>query len=242
MGEPVHIVMPAHNEGLVIAKVVRRVREVLADSQVIVVNDGSRDNTAAESAQAGARVITLPFNCGYGVALQTGLIAAYRAGAETVITMDADGQHEPACLQQLLQPVRDDEVDLVLGSRYLPGSVSYRVPAVRRITSTCLGWLLSLLAGQRLTDTTTGFQCMNRKTLERFVMLKDFPEKTPDADLILYALISGCRVREVAVTMHEDQGGESMHGLIKSIFYVPKLFIAILSVLLAYAHERRRSA
>lgn len=80
---------------------------------------------------------------------------------------------------------------------------------------------------------------MNRKTLQRFVMLKDFPEKTPDADLILYAVMTGCRVKEVPVTMHRDQTGDSMHGALKSMFYVPKLFTSILSVLLAYSHQKR---
>jgi glycosyltransferase involved in cell wall biosynthesis len=242
VGEAHYAVMPAHNEGRVVGKVVRAVLGSAPGMQVIVVNDGSSDNTAVEAGAAGAHVVSLPFNCGYGVALLTGLTAAYRAGADLVITMDADGQHDPASIGALMKPVTSGEVDLALGSRYLPDSVSYRVPALRRAVSRCLSWALTLIAGQRLTDTTTGFQCMNRKVLQRFVTLKDFPEKTPDADLILYAVMSGCRVREVPVAMHEDQGGESMHGLFKSMFYVPKLFTAILSVLLEYAHQRREKA
>jgi hypothetical protein len=153
--------------------------------------------------------------------------------------MDSDGQHDPGSIEPLMKPVLKGESDLVLGSRYLPQSVSYRVPALRRIVSRCLSLLLTLITGQRLTDTTTGFQCMNRKTLERFVTLKDFPEKTPDADLILYAVMTGARVCEVPVTMHEDRGGESMHGALKSMLYIPKLFTAIVSVLLQYSHQRR---
>ncbi len=242
MRDTVYVVMPAHNEGRVIASVVRGVRAVVPAAQIVVVNDGSGDDTNAAAAAAGARVIDLPFNCGYGVALQTGLTWAFRAGAQILVILDADGQHDPESIEPLVKPVRDGEADLVLGSRYLPGSVSYRVPALRRITSRCLAWLLTLIAGQRLTDTTTGFQCMNRSTLQRFVALKDFPEKSPDADLILYAVMSGCRVREIPVTMHEDQGGESMHGLVKSMFYVPKLFTAILSVVLEYLSKGRRTA
>lgn len=240
MPESAYVVIPAYNEGAVIGKVVRRVHEAVPEARIIVINDGSDDNTAPEAAAAGARVITLPFNCGYGVALHTGLTGALRAGPDLVITLDADGQHDPGSIERLMEPVRRGDADLVLGSRYLPQSVTYRVPALRRLTARCLARLLSLLTGQRLTDTTTGFQCMNRKTLHRFVALKDFPERTPDADLILYAVMTGCRVREVPVTMHADQGGESMHGALKSMFYVPKLFTAILSVLLGYAHRTRR--
>jgi glycosyltransferase involved in cell wall biosynthesis len=240
--ESVYVVMPAFNEGRVIASVIHRVRETLPDAHVVVINDGSSDNTGSVASAAGARVVNLPFNCGYGVALQTGLTYAFRAGAEIVITMDSDGQHDPGSIEPLIQPVRKGERDLALGSRYLPQSVSYRVPALRRLVSRCLSLLLTLITRQRLTDTTTGFQCMNRKTLERFVTLKDFPEKTPDADLILYAIMTGARVCEVPVTMHEDRGGESMHGAFKSMFYIPKLFTAILSVLLQYSHQKRGNA
>jgi len=239
--EQVYVVIPAHNEGRVVGSVVQRVCENVPGAAVLVVDDGSRDDTGAQAAAAGARVVRLPFNCGYGVALLTGLTAAFRAGATTVVTMDADGQHDPASLAAILEPVRDGEADLVLGSRYLPGSVSYPVSALRRIVSWWLSRILTLIAGQRLTDTTTGFQCMNRATLELFVTLRDFPERAPDADLILYAVMAGSRVREVPVTMHMDQGGESMHGAIKSMFYVPKLATAVLSVLLEYAYLRAKA-
>jgi glycosyltransferase involved in cell wall biosynthesis len=234
-----YVVMPAYNEGPVVGKVIRGVQEAAPNARIIVIDDGSDDNTAVEAAAAGARVITLPFNCGYGAALHTGLTAALRSGADVVVTIDADGQHDSRSIERLMRPVLDNEADLVLGSRYLSESISYRVPALRWITSRCLAWLLSLIVGQRFTDTTTGFQCMNRKTLYRLVTLKDFPDQTPDADLILFAVMTGCRVREVSVTMHEDQGGQSMHGLLKSMFYVPKLFTAILSILLRYRYQKR---
>jgi glycosyltransferase involved in cell wall biosynthesis len=233
--------MPAHNEGRVIASLIHRLHETLPDAHVIVVNDGSSDNTASVATAAAARVVNLPFNCGYGVALQTGLTYAFRAGADIVITMDSDGQHEPHSIENLIKPVRKGDMDLVLGSRYLPQSVSYSVPALRRIVSQCLSLLLTLITGQRHTDTTTGFRCMNRKTLHLLVTMRGFPEKWPDADLILYAVMSGARVSEVPVTMHEDRGGESQHGLFKSMFYIPQIFTAILSVLLQYAHQKRGS-
>lgn len=240
--DPVYVVMPAHNEGRAIARVISGIYDILPKARIIVVNDGSTDDTAAAAVVAGAKVVSLPFNCGYGVALLTGLTEAFRTGAALVVTIDADGQHEPRSIESVLKPIREGGADLVLGSRYLPNSVSYRVPRLRLAISRCLAWLLTAITGQQLTDTTTGFQCMNRKTLERFVSLKDFPEKSPDADLILYAVRSGCRVVEVPVTMREDQGGESMHGVFKSMFYVPKLFTAMLSVMLEYGTSQRRRA
>ncbi len=231
--------MPAHNEGAVIAKVIGRIQDNFPNAHVIVVNDGSSDNTAEEALRSGAYTITLPFNCGYGVALQTGLLHVYRCGASVVVTMDADGQHEPETIRRLMEPVANGAADVSLGSRFLPASVTYRVPALRRITATCLAKLLSLLSGQQFTDTTTGFQCLNRKALRLLTSLKDFPERAPDADLILYLVMQGLRVREVPVTMHADQGGQSMHGPIKSLLYVPNMCTSILSVLLGYAGSHK---
>lgn len=239
MGISAHIVIPAYNEGAVIRRVIETLKYNLPDASVTVVNDGSTDHTADEARQAGAYVITLPFNCGYGVALQTGLIHAYRSGASLAVTMDADGQHEPVDIERLAVPVLSGEADIALGSRYLPGSTSYRVPRLRRAASIGVARLLSLLAGQRFTDSTTGFQCLNREALRLLTTLKDFPERTPDADLILLLVMRGCKVREVPVTMHADESGDSMHGPLKSLFYLPNMCTSMLSVLLGYAVFRR---
>jgi glycosyltransferase involved in cell wall biosynthesis len=156
-------VIPAHNEERNVCKVVKGVRCYFPEARIIVVNDGSSDATALEAEKSGAEVLWLPFNSGYGVALQTGLLHARRRGAELIVTMDADGQHEPGDIAKLLGPLRDGAADLTLGSRYLRGSHCYRVPLVRRCASWCLSHLVSLLMGQSIRDTTTGFQGINTK-------------------------------------------------------------------------------
>lgn len=232
MADTFCIIMPAYNEGRVVAKVVSRTKSRFPSARLVVVNDGSTDNTAGEAARGGAEVITLPFNCGYGVALQTGLICAYRANAFPVVTMDADGQHEPDEINRLMEPVLSGQADVALGSRYLIGSKCYRVALARRIASFFMAKLLSLLSRQALTDSTTGFQCLSKKAVGLLVELQDFPEKAPDADVLLYLAISGCRVREVPVIMHADAGGESMHGPIKSLLYLPQICTSLLGVML----------
>src|ERR1700687_2897721 len=117
MASSLHIVMPAHNEGAVIAKVIGRIRENFANARVIVVNDGSSDQTADEALHSGAYTITLPFNCGYGVALQTGVLHPSRCGAPVVVPMDADAQHEPETIRRLMEPVASGAADVSLGSR-----------------------------------------------------------------------------------------------------------------------------
>ena len=236
-----HVVIPAYNEAASIGSVVAGIRERIPDARIIVVNDCSRDETADLARRAGEVVVDLPFNLGYGAALQTGLMWAWRAGAQLVATMDADGQHDARDLATLLGPVARGEADIVLGSRYLPDSRCYSVPILRRAGSLFFAKLLTGILGMRISDPTTGFQCVGRKALELYATLPDFPEKTPDADLILYAHVAGCRVVEVPVTMHEDESGDSMHGLLKSLFYVPKMCVSILGIL-AMSVTRKRHA
>ena len=230
---PLHILIPAYNEEKSIGQVIRKLKGNFPLAQITVINDGSTDHTSSIAKDAGARVINLPVNMGYGVSLHTGMLWAMRKQAGIVVTMDADGQHEPDDVIKLVEPVANQQVDLVLGSRYLPESSSYPVPPSRRLGSMFFAQVISWLTHQRFTDPTTGFQCMNSKGLSMLANLADFPEKTPDADIILFASLQKLRIIEIPVTMHADESGDSMHGLLKSLFYVPNMLTAILGVYLA---------
>jgi len=236
--ELVFFVIPAHNEGRSITAVIDRVRAYFSNPSIAVINDGSSDDTASKAKAAGAHLINLPFNSGYGVALHTGLIWAYRHKAQLVVTQDADGQHDPAEARKLLEVVTSGAADIALGSRYRDGSQCYPVPLARRIGSFLFAWLLTRLAHTEITDPTTGFQALNARALEVLVQLPDFPERTPDADVLLFARRSGCRILEVPVAMYTDQSNDSMHSVWKSLFYVPKMLIAMLAVILNRSHEK----
>jgi len=229
---PIHVVIPAHNEARSIENVLLKVRGTFPNAHIAVVNDGSTDDTSRRARAANATVIDLPFNMGYGAALQTGLLWAFRQGANAVVTLDADGQHDAVEALKLVRPVLAGQADVVLGSRYLNGVVCYRVPWSRRIGAWVFAKTLSILAGTPITDPTTGFQCLSAKALRAYVQLKDFPEKTPDADLVLYAQRSGCRIAEVPTAMYEDESHDSMHGILKSMFYVPNMFVSLFGMFL----------
>jgi glycosyltransferase involved in cell wall biosynthesis len=231
------VVIPAFNEERCIGNVIHGVRDVLPSASIVVVDDHSSDETARVAGSAGANVIRLPVNSGYGVTLQTGLIWAHRRGAQIAVTLDADGQHDPAELPALLRPVLAAQADLSLGSRYLNNGARYHVPLLRLLGSRFFARIASRLIRQPITDPTTGFQAMNRKVLDLYASLREFPEQTPDADLIVYASLRHCRIVEVPVFMYADQGEGSMHGAIKSAAYVPKMLISILSVLIAGARK-----
>jgi glycosyltransferase involved in cell wall biosynthesis len=124
------LLIPAFDEADRLPEVLRRVAESALDLEVVVVDDGSRDRTAAVARQAGVRLLRHPFNLGYGAALQTGYKYALRAGADLLVQMDADGQHDPADVPALLEPVAAGVLDLALGSRFL-GAGAYHMEAAR---------------------------------------------------------------------------------------------------------------
>jgi glycosyltransferase involved in cell wall biosynthesis len=238
----VYIVIPAFNEARSIERVVRKARGTFPGCNVIVVDDGSSDDTGLQAESAGATVLSLPLNCGYGVALHAGLIWAYREGAQIVLTQDADGQHDAAEAVQLITLVSEGRADVALGSRYLPESRCYRVPISRRLGAWFFAQLVSRITGKRITDPTTGFQCLNAKALELYAKLPDFPDKCPDADLLLYAQRAGCRVEELPVRMYQDESNDSMHGLLKSISYIPNMIVAMIGMMVAKLPAQTHSA
>jgi glycosyltransferase involved in cell wall biosynthesis len=226
-------VTPAHNEAGCVGDVVRAVREHYPYADVIVVNDGSTDNTAEIARRAGAVVISLPFNAGYGVALHTGLCWAARKQPRAVITLDSDGQHDPVEAAPLLDEVLSGRADLAIGSRYSRNGAQYKVPFLRRVGSWFFAVSTSALISSRITDPTSGFQCLGAKALKLYAGMHDFPENTPDADLIVYACRRGLRVRELPVRMYADRGPGSMHAGFKALMYAPKMLFALVGVLAA---------
>lgn len=223
------IIMPAYNEAGRIASTIAGIRKV-SDADIIVVDDGSKDNTADEAKTAGALVITLPFNLGYGGALQTGFKYALKEGYEFAVQMDADGQHDPMSIKTLIVPVIADEVDITIGSRFMDKS-NYKAPFVRRIGMYFFGLIASIFTGRKITDSTSGFQALNKKVME-FYASGAYPVDYPDADVIIMLHRQGFRFKEVPVIMH-NAAKPSMHGgIIKPMYYIFKMMISILVTLL----------
>jgi glycosyltransferase involved in cell wall biosynthesis len=224
------IIIPAYNEGSRIAEVVQRVRGTLPDYDILVVNDGSWDDTAQAAQLAGAQVVSHPFNLGYGVTIQTGYKFALAKGYDFAVQMDGDGQHDPAFIQHLLAPVLADETDFALGSRFL-GVESYEPTLVRRVGMAFFRHLISSIIGQPITDSTSGFQAFNRRVI-RYFTTEVFPCDYPDADMLLTLHRSGFRIREVPVRMYPSATGKSMHRGWKPLYYMFKMLLSIFVTLL----------
>ena len=224
------VLIPAFNESSHIAGVIRSVQQACPQFDILVVNDGSRDDTARAARTAGAEVVSHPFNLGYGVAIQTGYKYALRHGYEYLVQMDGDGQHDAGCIPQLLAPVVSGEADFVLGSRFL-GDASYEPSLARRVGMLFFRRLISWLIGQRITDTTSGFQAFNRRVIGYFTT-EVFPCDYPDADMLLTLHRAGFRIREVPVRMHASSSGKSMHSGWKPLYYIFKMLLSIFVTLL----------
>lgn len=218
------IIIPAYNEENRIARVVADVRAAVPDAKILVVNDSSRDNTATVARQAGATVVSHPFNMGYGAAIQTGYKYAAEKGFAFLVQLDADGQHDPSCILALLAPVRAGEVDIAIGSRFLGNS--YHPPFFRRVGMVLFRLIVSLVTGKQVTDTTSGFQAFNRDVIA-FFATDVFPVDYPDADMLIMLHRAGFKMTEVPVRMFENSEGKSMHSGLRPIYYMFKMLLSI---------------
>jgi len=223
------VIIPAYNEAGRIASTIAGIRK-FTDADIIVVSDGSTDDTIVEARQAGASVIELPFNLGYGAALQTGFKYALKKGYRFAVQMDADGQHDPSAIQSLIEPVLNDEVDIALGSRFL-GRGDYKATFIRRAGMFFFAVIASVVTGRKVTDPTSGFQALNRKGME-FYASDAYPVDYPDADVIIMLYRRGINFKEVPVTMKKVVGKVSMHSGLKPFYYMFKMLLSIFVTLL----------
>jgi glycosyltransferase involved in cell wall biosynthesis len=217
-------IVPAFNEERNVGRVLDELRAIDPGLDVVVVSDGSTDRTAEVASTRGAYVIRLPFNLGIGGAVQTGFRYAWEEGYELAVRLDGDGQHDPGELGVLVAPVVAGEADLAVGSRFVEGG-GYRSSAARRIGIRILARVVSLIARQRLTDTTSGFQACNRRAIALYAA--DLPHDYPEVEGMVMAIKHRIRLVEVPVTMREREHGHSSIGTLASIYYMIKILLAL---------------
>lgn len=235
------IFIPAWNEEDSVADVVREIRREMPDVDILVVDDGSRDATAAQARQAGALVTSLPFNQGLGAALQTGYRFARRHGYRYAAHCDADGQHPAREIARLLAPVRAGSCDLALGSRWLNPEETeapedeqrYRPSLMRRLGIGFFRRLLTRATGQTFTDATSGFRAANARVIEVFA--DRYGHDYPELESLTRCVRAGLRVQEVPVMMRPRAAGESKITTWKSAYWV---FNGVVSLTVACLRPR----
>ena len=217
-------IVPAFNEEVSVGRVIDELRDFDPGFEIAVVDDGSTDRTAGVADDRGAHVIRLPFNLGIGGAMQTGYRYAFEHGFDIAVQVDGDGQHDPAQLPRILEPVLDGDADLVVGSRFA-GPGAYRSTALRRVGIRIFASVVSAVVGQRVTDTTSGFRAVNRKGIALFAA--DYPHDYPEVEATVMCVKHKLRLLEVPVEMRERSGGQSSITALRSVYYMTKVLLAI---------------
>jgi glycosyltransferase involved in cell wall biosynthesis len=219
-------VVPAYNESSTVTNVVENLREGAPEFDLLVIDDGSTDETADLGEQCGAQVLRLPFNLGIGGAVQAGFIYAREHGYDYVAQVDADGQHDPRELRKLVEAMHQPRpVDMVCGSRFLTSDYSYPAPISRRTGIHIFSFLLSRIVSGPISDPTSGFRLYNRRAIELFA--RDYPHDFPEVEAVLMLHHHRLKMREVPVQMYERGGGRSSISTGKSAYYMIKVLMAL---------------
>ena len=218
-------VVPAYNESATVASVIGALHRQAPEYDVLVVDDGSTDNTSDRAEQAGARVVRLPFNLGIGGAVQAGFVYADEHGYDRMAQVDGDGQHDAAELRQLDRAMDRERVDMVCGSRFLSDDLKYPAPISRRTGIHVFAFLLSRLVGQRVSDPTSGFRLYDRRAISLFS--HDYPHDYPEVEAVLMLHHHRLTMREIPVRMLRRGGGVSSISTGKSAYYMLKVLLAL---------------
>lgn len=219
------VIVPAYNEESSLPRVLAGIKEKIPGCDVLVVNDGSTDDTSRVAHASGVAVIDLSFNLGIGGAVQAGFKHALRNGYELVMQVDGDGQHLAEEIPKLVEPILRDKYDVVIGSRFVEAR-GYRGSRRRRLTIAFLSWLCSRLAGVKITDSTSGFRAFGRPALA--CVANDYPVDYPEPKSIANLARQGMRIKEVSVKMRERASGISSLSGLKALHYVVNVTLALL--------------
>ena len=226
------VVVPAFNEAESISKVILDIKENIPTADILVVDDGSSDQTAAVANGYDVPVLSLPFNVGVGGALRAGFLYASRNSYSQVLQIDADGQHKASEAKSLLSSA--DGFEIVIGSRFATADSNYSASFLRRIAMRWLAMLISRICKTRLTDVTSGFRLTSGPAIELFS--KEYPvEYLGDTvESLVLAHKAGFTIKEVPVVMAQRVTGAPSQNLIKSTWY---LIRATIVVILSLIHK-----
>jgi len=219
------VIIPAFNEEESLGRVIQQVQAAQPEADILVINDGSTDATAAIAEGYGAIVASLPYNQGIGSAMQTGFLYARDYQYDAAVQVDGDGQHNPAEIGDLLAALGKGDADVIIGSRYLEDR-GYITPTLRRMGIIFLAKVISLITGKLSTDPTSGFRALNQRAID--FCADDYPFDYPEPEAVVLFRRAGLRVREIPVTMNPRYGGQSSITPLRSAYYMIKVMMAIL--------------
>ena len=218
------IIIPAYNEAENIERVVNNLKTNFPQYDYVIINDGSKDNTADICRKNGYNFIDLPVNLGLAGAFQTGMKYAFRNGYDAAIQFDGDGQHRPEYIADMQRCMEENGADIVIGSRF----VTEKKPlSPRMLGSRLISFLICLTTFKHIKDPTSGMRLYNRKVMDEYANRINYG---PEPDTIAYLLNRKCKVQEVQVAMDERIAGTSYLNVIGSMQYMLKMCISIIFI------------
>ena len=217
------VIVPAFNERQSVGRLVTRLHRAIPSFDVLVIDDGSTDDTLRQVPPQTA-VVSLPFNLGIGGAMQTGYRYAALHGYDVAVQVDGDGQHRPGEVWRLVERLLEGDADMVVGSRFL-GPARYKQSLTRRVGIHILDGMIRLLSGFPITDCTSGFRVANRRVIRAFAHW--YPDDYPEPEVILLLHRAGFRITELGVRMRQRRAGMTSIPLTRGLFYVLKVSLAL---------------
>lgn len=217
------LIVPAYNEEENIVRVCENLRNNYPQYDFIVINDGSSDQTLELCKENNFPVVSLPVNLGLAGAFQTGMKYAYRNGYDYAVQFDADGQHLPEYIENMIKEMEKGN-DIVIGSRF----VTEKKPlTLRMMGSHLIAFTIKLTTGFSIKDPTSGMRIFNRETIQEFAQKLNYG---PEPDTIAYMIKKGKKISEVQVKMEERIAGESYLNFSKSILYMLRMMVSLIFV------------
>ncbi len=227
------IIVPAFQEEANILQVIEDIRTHISEADILVVNDGSMDQTSLLARKAGVKVIDHPYNMGIGAAIQTGFKYAGERNYSKALQIDGDYQHPAMEGPRLLQILTKEKADLVIGSRFIE-QTDYRGSWLRRTGNRLFQWVNALAVGQKIVDNTSGFRAYSHRAIR--LLSQTYLGEFPEPESISYLKSQGCKIIEVPVQMRNRPGGKSSITPLRSVYYMVRVLTSIISF---NQHSRR---
>ena len=219
------VIIPAYNEISNIRTTVQDILDHAPGFDYVIINDCSQDGTMRFCTEQGMNIINLPVNLGIGGAVQTGYLYAWRNGYDVAVQFDGDGQHDASYLGEMADFLREQQADMVIGSRYIKKE-GFQSSGIRQFGIRYFSALIKLLTGKRVTDPTSGMRMVNRDVMK--IYSEDYPVDYPEPESVVTILRMGKKVSEIPVIMLARQGGVSSISPRKAVYYMIKVTLAIL--------------
>ncbi len=230
------VLIPAYNEEGAIGSVVTEVLDVMPGTQVLVVDDCSKDATLYRAREAGARVLALPYHLGLGGCVQAGYRLAYELGFDYVIRVDGDGQHDPRDIPKILEALERERCEMVIGSRFVDGAGEH-TNAVRGLAIVFFRAVLRPILGKPVRDPTSGFVGVNRTALG--VFSRTFPLEYPEIEALVVLQRRRFRFVEIPCRMRPRKAGRSTITAVKSLYYMVHVLLGVFVNVLKFEGRRK---